>query len=526
MNSRRTRPRAVTGVLLLLLAVVCSPLHRGAAVAVAVRSNGAVDPVVNVAQGKPVKANVTCGSPLEDFYPHSDLLKPASDRQIQRCDASFHDDDLSPVPEPIQTYHPENITIHMGDTIRPGRLAIMRSADGLNFDPWIYLVTNGNRDCRRFGVAKQPEPDSPESVVCREYAQLEPQLYNERITVSLSEVPPSFSDEARQRWQAVRHLQLRFYDMDLVLGTSADQFDHHAVSAISVMVRCECNGFGKGCEINADSGQYECICSGNTQGRFCEECKPLYNQFPYQPGRPCQECETSTCVHGTCTDNICTCENGWEGTNCDQNIDECASNPCWQGGTCLDHVDGYSCVCPKGATGKNCETAFFAGECYEFSSEALTHQEATQACSVKNGHLVDLKDEQEQRFLADKLMASNGASSWLAVRSAPTAFLYSDGSPISGPIQWSSSEPAAPCDLCVLLDSSDNFLARTAACTEQHNYVCQSNMKPCGENVCQNGGICFSCFDDSAAFCDCSAGFDGKTCEISRCFATMLARLS
>ncbi|XP_078574782.1 uncharacterized protein LOC144861012 [Branchiostoma floridae x Branchiostoma japonicum] len=83
-----------------------------------------------------------------------------------------------------------------------------------------------------------------------------------------------------------------------------------------------------------------------------------------------------------------------------------------------------------------------------------------------------------------------------------------------GQIQWSSSEPAAPCDLCVLLDSTDSFLAKTAPCTEQHNYVCQSDLKPCGQNVCQNGGICTSCFNDTAAFCDCPAGFDGKTCEI------------
>ncbi|XP_035674749.1 fibropellin-1-like [Branchiostoma floridae] len=113
------------------------------------------------------------------------------------------------------------------------------------------------------------------------------------------------------------------------------------------------------------------------------------------------------------------------------------------------------------------------------------------------------------------MATTTGASNWLAIKTSPAAFLYSNGSPISGPIQWSSSEPAAPCELCVLLDSSDSFLARTAPCTEQHNYVCQSDLKPCGRNVCQNGGICTSCFNDTAVFCDCPAGFDGKLCEIN-----------
>ncbi len=38
-------------------------------------------------------------------------------------------------------------------------------------------------------------------------------------------------------------------------------------------------------------------------------------------------------------------------------IDECASNPCEHGGTCVDDVNQYTCDCDPGWTGDHCETS-------------------------------------------------------------------------------------------------------------------------------------------------------------------------
>jgi len=37
-------------------------------------------------------------------------------------------------------------------------------------------------------------------------------------------------------------------------------------------------------------------------------------------------------------------------------VDECSSNPCMNGGSCQDDVDGYSCACIAGYSGVHCET--------------------------------------------------------------------------------------------------------------------------------------------------------------------------
>jgi len=51
----------------------------------------------------------------------------------------------------------------------------------------------------------------------------------------------------------------------------------------------------------------------------------------------------------------CVCASGYEGTNCQTDINECASNPCHNGGACSDHVNSYTCTCSQEYFGANCE---------------------------------------------------------------------------------------------------------------------------------------------------------------------------
>lgn len=40
---------------------------------------------------------------------------------------------------------------------------------------------------------------------------------------------------------------------------------------------------------------------------------------------------------------------------CVPDMDECASNPCAQGGTCIDMENGFECLCPSQWAGKTCQ---------------------------------------------------------------------------------------------------------------------------------------------------------------------------
>ncbi|KAK7105726.1 hypothetical protein V1264_017068 [Littorina saxatilis] len=71
--------------------------------------------------------------------------------------------------------------------------------------------------------------------------------------------------------------------------------------------------------------------------------------------RPCSETE------------ICVPYKGAVSFQCIQapasDIDECASSPCQNGGSCVDQVNAYTCNCPAGYNGSNCET----GSCANYT---------------------------------------------------------------------------------------------------------------------------------------------------------------
>lgn len=43
---------------------------------------------------------------------------------------------------------------------------------------------------------------------------------------------------------------------------------------------------------------------------------------------------------------------GFNGTNCEHNIDDCPGHQCANGGICMDGVNTYNCQCPPEWTGK------------------------------------------------------------------------------------------------------------------------------------------------------------------------------
>ena len=70
----------------------------------------------------------------------------------------------------------------------------------------------------------------------------------------------------------------------------------------------------------------------------------------------------------------CDCPDGLSGLQCETNINECATKPCKNDAFfCVDKVNDYACGCKPGFTGKNCEIR--KTTCQEWAANTLNNND-------------------------------------------------------------------------------------------------------------------------------------------------------
>ncbi|XP_054644529.1 sushi, nidogen and EGF-like domain-containing protein 1 isoform X4 [Dunckerocampus dactyliophorus] len=155
--------------------------------------------------------------------------------------------------------------------------------------------------------------------------------------------------------------------------------------------KCECTDVftGRHCEISKSSAHAEVGCGTPPQVKHAEVqfssttsgsvavyvCQAGYVAVPRATQSICgiqgdwsqppiceelNECLSQPCVNGGTCHNLeasylCECEDGFRGKQCQIDVNECLSDPCKNGGTCENQPGFYLCHCPPGLKGRNCQ---------------------------------------------------------------------------------------------------------------------------------------------------------------------------
>uniref|UniRef100_A0A3P8VH71 Neurogenic locus notch homolog protein 1 n=1 Tax=Cynoglossus semilaevis TaxID=244447 RepID=A0A3P8VH71_CYNSE len=241
------------------------------------------------------------------------------------------------------------------------------------------------------------------------------------------------------------------------------------------------------CQESEDYQSFSCVCPKEWQGQTCEVDIKECVKNPCLNGATCQNTLGSyhcDCKRGKphitdpnggqCKDKVngflCTCLPGFRGTRCDEDINECESNPCKNGANCTDYVNSYTCTCPHGFSGIHCEN---------------NTPDCTESSCINGGTCVDGIDT----FTCQ----------------CPPGFT---GSYCQHDINECDSKPCMNGGTC-----HDSY--GTYKCTCPHGYTglnCQNLVHWCDSSPCKNGGTCWQ--RGTTYSCECETGWTGLYCDV------------
>ncbi|XP_029105110.1 neurocan core protein-like isoform X1 [Scleropages formosus] len=177
------------------------------------------------------------------------------------------------------------------------------------------------------------------------------------------------------------------------------------------------------------------------------------------------------------------------GTQLSPDVDDCRSNPCQNGGTCIDKADSFVCLCMPSYGGATCEKDTegcehgwrkFHGRCYRYFPRRHAWESAEKDCREHSAHLASVHSAAEQDFLT----GLSRENTWIGLndRTVEDDFQWTDNTELEYE-SWQEKQPDnffAGGEDCVVTVAHEDGRWNDVPCNYNLPYICKKGTVLCG----------------------------------------------
>uniref|UniRef100_A0A673LLV5 Neurogenic locus notch homolog protein 1 n=1 Tax=Sinocyclocheilus rhinocerous TaxID=307959 RepID=A0A673LLV5_9TELE len=283
---------------------------------------------------------------------------------------------------------------------------------------------------------------------------------------------------------------------------------------------CQAGYTGSYCEEQVD----ECIPNPCQNGATCTDylggysCEVSQENLVKPPSKQKQACFMFGINSPRSFSRFLKCVPGYHGVNCSDEINECLSQPCQNGGTCIDLINTYKCSCPRGTQGQLSLPPLFCNRAYIYSFTSavrlafirpfLSVSLSGVHCEINIDDCTPFTDpitQEPKCFNQGRCVDRVGGYHCIC----PAGYV---GERCEGDVNECLSNPCDPRGTHSCIQLTNNY--RCECRTGYTGQRCDKVFDGCKEKPCHNGGTCAVASNTPHGFiCKCPPGFTGSTCE-------------